>query len=414
MLHELATVFRAESGRVLASLLVQCRDIELAEDALQDACLQASGKWTLCGVPTNPAAWLLTVSRRRLIDNLRKSKRQNDQLIIQSVYAALGEGSSIDAGSKEAHQNIPDERLKLIFTCCHPTLNQSASVALTLKTLCGLSVAEIARAYLVSEAAISQRITRAKRKIRDAGIAYQVPNKASLPNRLPSVLSVIYLIYNESYTAYEGQGLSRDDLANEAIRLARLLFKLLPRPDVAGLLALMLFHHARNQARISGDQDYVSLEFQDRKLWDKQKISEAKSILLAAMMAGKADKYRIQAAISALHCEATTWADTDWVQIELLYKLLHKMEPSPVIALNHCIALANLGELEHALACMQDLHTALSDYQPYHAAKVDLEDKLGFTKNARQSYKAAISLSQNAVEEKYLQSRLNSLLGKPL
>lgn len=413
MPYELAKVFRAEAGRVLASLLVQCRDIELAEDALQDACVQASEKWAQNGIPTKPAAWLLTVSRRRLIDSLRKSKRQHDQLVVSAVHGALGDNAELEEGGKEARQNIPDERLKLIFTCCHPAINQSARVALTLKTLCGLSISEIARAYLVSEAAMSKRITRAKRKIRDAGIAYQIPDKASLPNRLPSVLAVVYLIYNESYTAYEGQSLSRQDLTNEAIRLARLLLKLLPRPEVAGLLALILFHHARNGARISADKNYVPLEFQNRELWDKQQIAEAKKILLAGMMAGKADKYRVQAAISALHCEANTWADTDWVQIELLYKLLYKMDPSPVIALNHSIALANLGELEQAVTRMQDLSTTLADYQPYHAARADLQTKLGDTQKAERSYKMAISLSRNAIEEQYLQTRLNLLHAKP-
>ena len=249
----------------------------------------------------------------------------------------------------EAAQPIPDERLKLIFTCCHPALNQQSQVALTLKTLCGLSAREIARAYLISEIAMNQRLVRAKQKIKKAGIPYRVPGKADLEERLDSVLATIYLIYNESYSAYEGQTLTREDLAEEAIRLAEILHKLLPTPEVAGLLALMLLHQARSPARCSTERAFIPLQEQDRGLWNQQKISAGRHVLLQALDQGKPGKYQLQASISALHSEAASWQETDWKQIFLLYLTLYEAEPTPVIMLNGIVALANSGRADEAL-----------------------------------------------------------------
>lgn len=400
-------MFRAESGRILSVLLAQYRDIDLAEDALQDACLQASEQWPSKGVPGNSAGWLLTVARRRLIDRLRKSAHQNKEEVIQAITDSLEASDQL----AESEQTIPDERLKLILTCCHPALAENARVALTLKTLCGLTVAEIARAYLLSESALQQRLSRAKRKIKTSGIAYEVPEEQDLGNRLPSVLEVIYLIFNESYTAFEGQSLTRIELAEEAIRLARVLHHLLPRPDVAGLLALMLLHHARHAARSTESRSFIPLAEQDRSLWDQEAISTGRQILLAAMAKGQADKYQIQAAISALHAEADDWAHTDWAQIQLLYQELYKLEPSPIVALNRWVAIGNSGQQVQALEGMQALAGQLQDYQPYHAAVADLAAKLGEQSLARQHYAHAIAMTKNNAERDFLlrqQSQLTS------
>ena len=407
---DLARVFRAESGRVLAALLVQCRDIDLAEDALQDACLQASEQWTDAYTPDNKGAWLLTVARRRLIDRLRKSSFRNKESTIAKIISHAPNLDEDEFLNSEQCQAIPDERLKLIFTCCHPALSDQARVALTLKTLCGLSVPEIARAYLVSEIAMNQRITRAKRKIRDAGIAYEVPGESTLPSRLPSVLSVIYLIYNESYTAYEGQSLSREELSNEAVRLVRILFKLLPRPDVAGLLSLILFHQARFRARSSTLESYIPLEKQNRNLWDKVKMKEASKILITAMAKGQADTYQLQAAISALHSEANSWPETDWIQIQLLYQILFKLSPTPVVALNQAIAVANSGDLNTALRTLKELENSLKGYQPYYAARADIEAKCGNNEYAKYYYNKAIGLTQNNSERDYLVKQRSELI----
>jgi len=402
----LARVFRAESGRILAALLAQYHDITMAEDALQDACVAASEQWVKQGMPINPAGWLLTVARRRLIDKLRQQTRRNSQQVIEQIEASLSAAESI----AEAQQPIPDERLRLLFTCCHPALAESAQVALTLKTLCGLNAREIARAFVVSETAMNQRLTRAKRKIKHAGVAYSVPEAAALPRRLPSVLAVIYLIYNESYSAYEGQLLTREDLACEAIRLGTVLYKLLPRSEVAGLLALMLLHHSRSAARRSATVAFIPLEQQDRALWDLQSIAKGQSLLANAMSMGPVDKYQIQAAISALHVQASSWEETDWYQIQLLYQSLYRLEPSPVVALNYAIAVANSGQLQCALKLMDALQHELLCYQPYFAARADLAYKLGRVQEAIDHYDQAIAMTRNNAERDFLKKQHRRLV----
>jgi len=399
-------VFRAESGRVLAALVAYSKDLSLAEDCLQDACLQAIEQWPERGLPGNKGAWLLTVAKRRLIDRIRRQSHQSNEHVLALVADSLD-----SAHSEEEQQAIPDERLKLIFTCCHPALSEQARVALTLRTLCGLTAREIARAFLTSEITMNQRLTRAKRKIRDSGIAYVIPEGGALAQRVSSVLAVIYLIYNESYSAYEGQMLTREELAHEAIRLARILLNLLPRPDVAGLLALMLFHDARRPARSSHSQPFIPLEKQDRKLWNRESIAEAHTLLNNAMLAGEPDAYQIQAAISALHAQAARWEETDWAQIQLLYRALYTLEPSPIVALNQAVALAHSGEYAKALERLLSLEAELESYQPFYAACADIAAKLALYAESNRYYKRAIQLSKNSSERDFLIARKREVQG---
>jgi len=361
----LARIFRAESGQVLASLACFSRDLQLAEDALQDASEQGSKKWPEHGVPENPSAWLHLEAKRKLIDKLRQQHTQQSQQKLQLIEQSLYMQSDSTA---ETDYEVPDERLRLIFTCCHPALNEVAQVVLTLRTLCGLDVRETARAYLTSETTIGQRITRAKKKIRDAGISYEVAKAEQLRFRLPSVLKVIYLIYNESYSASEGQTLTRQDLANEAIRLNLLMVKLIPTLEVFGLAALMLFHDARRSSRSSLTDPYIPLEQQNRNLWDQAKIEQANAFIHQALKYQERGSYKIQAAISALHSGAKSWCATDWPQIQLLYMSLLQLHPSPVVALNLAIAMANGGQLKQAYEDVIALSDELDQYQPYHAA----------------------------------------------
>lgn len=400
---DLARVFRAESGRILAALMMHTHSIDVAEDALQDALLQATEQWLKIGMPKNKAAWLLTVARRRLIDRIRKDSHRNADITIQSIQDMLPHNTD----AIEIDELIPDERLRLIFTCCHPALAQDARVPLTLKTLCGLSAREIARAFLTSEVTMNQRLTRAKRKIRDAGIAYEVPQGDALTERLPSVLSVIYLIYNESYNAFEGQTLTRCDLAKEAIRLARLLHQLLPRPDVAGLLALLLLHDSRRNARSSDTQPFIPLEHQDRTLWSQELIREGTNIVLTAMSEAKPDSYQLQAAISALHAMAPNWESTDWPQIQQLYAMLFQLFPSPVVALNQAMAQAYSGDVETAYSRLSELEIELKTYQPFFAARAELAYQLGENECALRDYDIALSLTKNEAEREFLLAKRN-------
>ncbi|WP_293748760.1 sigma-70 family RNA polymerase sigma factor [uncultured Paraglaciecola sp.] len=406
-MDNLARIFRAQSGQVLASLMYLSRDLQLAEDALQDACEQASKKWLVQGVPENTVAWLHLVAKRKLIDKLRQQSSQQNpntlQLIEQSLYVQ-------DDTDLETDYEVPDERLRLIFICCHPALSEAAQVALTLRTLCGLSVREIARAYLLSEVAVGQRITRAKKKIRDAGISYDVPNAKQLSIRLPSVLKVIYLIYNESYSAYEGQTLNRQDLANEAIRLSLLMVKLVPNAEVFGLAALMLFHDARRLSRSSATDPYITLEQQNRTLWDQDKIEQADVFIHKALEYKQRGPYQIQAAISGLHSRAKSWETTDWAQIQLLYMSLFHLHPSPVVALNLAIAKANGGLLKQAYEEVVTLKNELNQYQPYYAARGELESRLNLTERAISSISKAISLSKNSIERDFLIKKRGQLL----
>lgn len=399
---DLAKVFRAESGRIIAILVAECRDIQLAEDALQDACIQATQKW-IDTPPCNHVAWLLNVARRRMIDRLRTSSRQRD-------LAALNTNSNVKTQTElESDQEIPDERLRLIFTCCHPALKQNAQVALTLKTVCGLSTLEIARAYLSSETSMQQRLVRAKKKIRSAGIAYKVPEGSDLNARLESVLATIYLIFNESYSAYSGQSLTREDLGNEAIRLAEILFKLLPEPEVGGLLALMLLHQSRHRARSSEHDEFIPLQYQNRSIWDQEKISNGRRLLLGCLSQNRAGKYQLQAAISALHAEAKTWEQTDWAQIQLLYGELYEQLPTPIVKLNGLLALAHRGEVMNAMEHLTVIETELENYQPFYAAKADLHAKLNQISEAKECYRQAIEMNNNEGEKAFLRSRLEAL-----
>ena len=382
-------------------MINQCGDIQIAEDALQTACLKASRVWPSKGIPDSPEGWLYTVAKRSLLDVARHDQHRSQPHLQATVADSLSATESSDEGS----QPIPDERLKLIFTCCHPALNNQAQVALTLKTLCGLTSREIARAYLVSESTMQQRLVRAKKKIRHAGIAYRVPEPHELDERMEAVLETLYLIFNESYTAFEGQTLSRADLGNEAVRLARLLHQLLPDPRSAGLLALMLMHQARDSARSTSDNPYICLEDQDRGLWDQSKISEGRNLVLTALAQAKPDKYQIQAAISAVHCEAQSWDETDWPQILLLYSTLYHLEPNPVVKLNALVALARSGELDSALEQMRALSDDLTEYQPFHAAMADLLATAGDVEGALSFYESAIKLSNNQAERQFLQKR---------
>ena len=400
--QQLARIFRAESGRVLAALLVHTSDIDLVEDALQDAILQAIQQWPSRGQPENLGAWLHTVARRRLIDRLRRDGHHQSETTLQAI---LDTQETIDE-DPHGHHEIPDERLRLIFTCCHPALAREARVALTLKTLCGLTAREIARAFLTSETTMNQRLTRAKRKIRLAGIGYEVPEGPDLRPRLDSVLEVIYLIYNESYSAFEGQTLTRADLAAEAIHLGRMMQQWLPEPEVSGLLALMLLHDARRSSRSSAQQAFIPLARQDRQLWDQALIGQGKELLLEALDQGSPGPYQIQAAISALHAGAENWESTDWAQIFELYQLLWRMQPSPVVALNRCIALAYSGALEPAYEQLLELEPELAQYQPYHAARADLAAKLHRHAEAREHYARAIKLTRNDAERSFLKTQL--------
>ncbi|MEE9454575.1 MAG: RNA polymerase sigma factor [Paracoccaceae bacterium] len=400
----LASIFRAQSGRVLAALIVQLQDFDLAEEALQDAMTQALRLWPTKGVPDNGAAWLLTVARRKAIDHLRRQKTQRAKAAEISLHQTLDQ----DVLS-ETDYVIPDERLRLIFTCCHPALSPDAQVALTLRTLCGLSACEIARAFLVSETTMNQRLTRAKAKIRTAAIAYEIPDQTDIFMRLEPVLAVIYLIYNESYLALEGDTPISVDLAAEALRLVKILRKLLPHPEVSGLLALITLHTARRGARINTAGDLVALQDQDRSLWDRGAITKGKKLLLHTLAGRNPGPYQIQAAISALHSESSSWADTDWPQIIGLYGALHKMTPSPVVALNRAVAIANGGDFGRGLQEIRALESRLSTYQPYFAARADVLARFDKPEQARLDYAQAIALSKNAAERRFLQHKLSEL-----
>lgn len=397
----LTRALRKSSGRILASLIKSFGDFDKAEDALQDAATEALRTWSIKGVPDNPAAWLHTTAKRRAIDKLRKDTRHHakeTQQILMDLDANKNEMAETD-------YEIPDERLRLIFTCCHPALSPEAQLALTLKTLGGLTVREIARAFLTSETAMLQRITRAKKKIRDAGIAYEVPGSEHLSERRKTVQKTIYLIFNESYSAFEGQTLTRSDLANEAIRLAALLFRLDPCPETGGLLCLMQLTHARTAARTDELGQMVSLEGQDRSLWDHDTIEMAHQLLLAQFKLGQLGPYQLQAAISALHCKADSWQSTDWQQITALYQALSAFDASPVVLLNSAMAQANMGDVANALKKLGALESSLETYQPFYAARAEMHVMNGASKTAILDLDRAIELSSNLIERAFLERK---------
>lgn len=394
----LAHAFEADSGRVLAALIAQFRDFDLAEEALQDAMIEAARTWTKDGTPSNAGAWLLAVARRRALDHMRSSKRARDEAVLQNI-TLLAEGKPTD----EAAQEIPDERLRLIFTCCHPALSQEAQVALTLRTLCGLTAREIAQAFLVPHATMNQRLTRAKAKIRNAGIPYRVPEGPEIEARLAAVLSVIYLIFNAGYAP------RNPVLSSEALRLCEVVHHLQPLPETAGLWALMSLHMARDPARLDADNTLISLKDQDRTLWDHPAIAHAKTRLLHALAQSRPGPYQIQAAMSALHCEAASWASTDWPQILALYTALYRLSPTPVVALNRAVAEAHAGAPKAALASLEALEIALEGYQPFHAARAELLVQNGQAAAARLEYDRAIGLTTAPEERAFLRRKLLDL-----
>lgn len=400
----LAGVYRENAGQVLSALIAQLRDFDLAEDALQDALSAALVAWRRDGTPDNPAAWLLTVARRRALDRLRRIAVRNAPENVQAIVDDLEHATA--AEDAEADQPIPDERLRLIFTCCNPALNQPAQVALTLRTLCGLSTRAIARAFLVPEATMAQRLVRAKNKIRVAGIPYQVPAPPFLAGRLDAVLATIYFIFNEGYDATEGDSPTRADLCEEAIRLGRLMCHLTPAPEAGGLLALMLLHDSRREARRDKDGAMVALDTQDRSLWDIAKIDEGIRMLRAALGRNRPGPYQIQAAISALHAEAADFGGTDWIQIAGLYAALEQYTPSPVVTLNRAVALSHGGPVENALELLDTVAPALDTYQPFFAAKADFLKRLGRHDAAREAYQAALALTTNDAEKDFLNRQL--------
>ncbi len=395
------------SRRILATLIGVLGDFDLAEDALHDAFTSALQQWPRDGVPANPRAWLVSTGRYKAIDALRRRARFHASL----PYLA----EQIDAMTQAAEEQttgIEDDRLRLIFTCCHPDLSPDARVALTLREVCGLTTEEIARAFLIAPAALAQRITRAKRKIRDAGISYQIPSSDALPPRLESVLHVIYLIFNEGYAASSGPFLTRVDLSGEAIRLARLLLVLLPEPEVEGLLALMLLHESRRLARASAQGELILLEDQNRSLWNRDQIAEGTALAERALQSRRFGPYSVQAAIAAVHAEANSPAATDWAQIVALYDVLAWLTPSPVVELNRAVAVAMRDEPLAGLTLIDAILARgdLSDYHLAHAARADLCRRLGKREEARVSYERAISLARQEPERRFLQRRLCDLL----
>ena len=403
-------IYRTESRQVLATLIRLLGDFETAEEALHDAFAVAVEQWARDGVPANPRAWLVSTGRFKAIDGIRRRTRHDASV---AEMAKQPEPTTTLDVNEQNDESVEDDRLRLIFTCCHPALASEAQAAMTLREVCGLTTEEIARAFLTKPATIAQRIVRAKAKIRDARIPYEVPSEKELPDRLDVVLRVIYLVFNEGYSASSGDSLTRHDLSGEAIRLGRLLIELLPEPEAMGLLALMLLHDSRRAARTAPNGDLILLENQDRALWSRDQITEGISLVSRALASGQVDPYTIQAAIAAAHAQAPSTAATDWAHIVALYDLLLQTHPSPVVELNRAVAVA----MSDGPASGLDLINAilargeLENYHLAHAARADLCRRLGQTAEARASYERALALTQQEPERRFLERRLSELSG---
>jgi RNA polymerase sigma-70 factor (ECF subfamily) len=404
------TLYRSESGRVLATLVRLLGDLDLAEEAMHEAFAAALESWPKTGIPDNPRPWLISTARFKAIDGIRRRAcfdgAQKD--LVAHMEARINQASP---GQDEGDGEIEDDRLRLIFTCCHPALPPEAQVALTLREVCGLTTEEIARAFLVTPATLAQRIVRAKTKIRETPIPYEVPTPEELPERLGAALQVIYLVFNEGYSAAAGAEVTRAELTREAIRLGRLLAELQPEPEVIGLLALMLLQESRRAARTSPKGELILLENQDRALWNRAQIAEGVALVEKALMSRRFGPYTLQAAIAAVHAEAESAAATDWRQIVALYNQLVRIQPSPVVHLNRAVAIAERDGPAVGLAHIDALleHGELANYYLAHAARAELYRRLGKTAEARSSYEKALALTQQEPERQFLQERIRQL-----
>jgi len=405
--HTISTVYEQESRRVLATLIRMLGDFDAAEEALHDAFRAAVEQWPRDGVPSTPRAWLVSAGRFKAIDGMRRQSRF-------SPLDDLGDAPEIGVVDDKAwadEESVEDDRLRLIFTCCHPALAPEAQVALTLREVCGLTTEEIARAFLTPAPTLAQRIVRAKAKIRDARIPYEVPARAELAERLEAVLRVIYLVFNEGYAATSGSAVTRQDLSQEAIRLGRLLVDLLPEPEALGLLGLMLLHESRRPARTSPSGDVVLLEDQDRRLWNSDLITEGIRLVGRALTARPTGPYTIQAAIAAVHAEAPSTRETDWAQILGLYDALYRLDPSPVIELNRAVAIAMHRGPDAGLAVVREIldRGDLKNYALAHAAAADFHRRLNQKEEARAAYEKALALTRQEPERRFLQRRIEAL-----
>ncbi|MDB6151702.1 MAG: putative polymerase, sigma-24 subunit, subfamily [Chthoniobacteraceae bacterium] len=405
--ESLDALYRAESHRILAALIRLLGDFDLAEDAVHDAFAAALDRWPRDGVPANPRAWLVSAGRFKAIDALRRRARfdaAQGKIIEQLERAADGAADRLD-------ERVEDDCLRLIFTCCHPALAPEGRLALTLREVCGLTTEEIARAFLMSAPTLAQRIVRAKAKIRESGIPYQVPSVEELPERLVTVLQVVYLVFNEGYSASSGASLTRADLSAEAIRLGRLLLELLPEPEVMGLLGLMLLQESRCEARTSSTGELILLEHQDRALWNREQIGEGIALVERALVSRRFGPYTLQAAIAAVHSEAAKAEATDWPQIVALYSILARVEPSPVVELNRAVAVAMRDGPEAGLGLIDAIFARgeLTDYHLAHSARADLCRRLGRGAEARAAYESALALTQQEPERRFLGKRLSEV-----